>query len=405
MAKGNSGGGNSKPRTTPHTLSTKPMGGGLFATPKVFETPRLSSIDILAKGKCAKVGNFYSSTSSGKGAGGSEARFMRMVNRAPEVMVKVTGGGMSSGQIRAHLEYISRNGKLDLETGEGEELENTNEIAGFVDAWDIDSRFGAGEKRQAYNVMLSMPQGTDPESVKLAARAFAQEQFGGKYPYAMVLHTDKAHPHVHICVRMTPEERKEKKLFIRKDTLEAYRQHFAEKLVERGIEAAATPREYRGVTQKGKKIAVYHAEQAGRSTVAKAKMQEVATEVRTGVKKPEPWKERIAKRRQAVLKHYEGAIAELEAKGKHEQAARVRQFAKSLPTLQTEKDVYRKRVQTYLASKQEPSKQRPEREMSPLAQPSRQTPQAPAQAQPEHIPKPIQIQKDRGGGRNNDRER
>lgn len=378
MAKGNRGGGNSKARTTPHTLSTKPMGGGLFSSPKVFETPRISSIDILAKGKCSKVGNFYASKqSSGAGA---EARFMRIVNRAPEVMVKVTGGGMSSGQIRAHLEYISRNGKLDLEIGEGEQLENISEIAGFVDAWDIDSRFGAGERRQAYNVMLSMPHGTDPEIVKLAARAFAQEQFGEKYPYAMVLHTDKAHPHVHICVRMTPEERKDKKLFIRKDTLEAYRQHFAEKLVERGIEAAATPREYRGVTQKGKKIAVYHAEQAGRSTVAKAKLQEVTNEIRTGVKQPEPWKERIAKRRQAVLKHYQNAIEDLEKKGKHEQAARVRQFVKKFPVLQTEKDKYRKRVQAYLADKQTAIKQKSDFEREELRQTVQMTVNSPDQA-------------------------
>lgn len=349
-------------------------GKGLFATPKALETPRISSIDILAKGKCSKVRNFYTSQQS------SEARFMRIISRAPEVMVKVTGGGMSAGQIKAHLEYISRNGKLDLEKGDGETLEDNTEIAGYVDEWGIDTRYGAGEKKQAYNVMLSMPKGTDPEKVRQAARAFAQEQFGGKYPYAMVLHTDKAHPHVHICVRMTPEERKDKKLFIRRDTLEAYRQHFADKLVERGVEAAATPREYRGITQKGKKIAVYHAEQAGRSLVAKAKLQEVATEIRTGVKNPEPWKERIAKRRQAVLKHYEGAIEVLEKKGKHEQAAQVRHFVKSLPGLQTEKDKYRKRVQAYLADKQISTKQNPVFE--PVRSPAQATPEPALKGKP-----------------------
>lgn len=365
--------GNEIPRTTPHTLSKASMGSKLFKEPKVFEVPKLSSIEILAKGKCAKVRNFYSSAQSGQA---SFTRFMRMVNRAPEVMVKVTGGGMSTGQIRAHLDYISRNGKLDLETDEGERLEDREDIAGFAEAWDVDARYGAGERRQAYNIMLSMPKGTDPEKVRQAARAFAQEQFSGKYPYAMVLHTDKAHPHVHICVRMTPNERQEKKLFIRRQTLESYRQHFADKLVERGVEAAATPREYRGVTQKGKKIAVYHAEKAGRSAVAKAKLQEVIKEVKTGIRAPEPWKERIANRRKVVLTHYQNAITELEAEGKHAQAAQVKEYVKKMPPLFTERDQYRKRIHSYMESKQREMKQPlPHQVQKPITPPDLERPQ------------------------------
>ena len=36
------------------------------------------------------------------------AQIVRTVRRAPEVMVKVTGGGRSTGAVRAHFSYYQR---------------------------------------------------------------------------------------------------------------------------------------------------------------------------------------------------------------------------------------------------------------------------------------------------------
>src|SRR6185295_9660223 len=44
--------------------------------------------------------------------GGARARLARLAARTPEVMVKVTGRTRDPGHLRAHLEYISRNGEL-----------------------------------------------------------------------------------------------------------------------------------------------------------------------------------------------------------------------------------------------------------------------------------------------------
>ena len=41
-------------------------------------------------------------------------RIERTVARAPQVMVKVTGGGRGMVAIAAHLRYISKNGRLDI---------------------------------------------------------------------------------------------------------------------------------------------------------------------------------------------------------------------------------------------------------------------------------------------------
>jgi type IV secretory pathway VirD2 relaxase len=49
--------------------------------------------------------------------------------------------------------------------------------------------------------MFSMPAGTPPQKVLTAVKNFAREEFGLKHRYAMVLHTDEPHPHVHLVVK------------------------------------------------------------------------------------------------------------------------------------------------------------------------------------------------------------
>jgi len=46
-----------------------------------------------------------------------------------------------------------------------------------------------------------MPAGTPPNKVLAAVKNFAREEFGLKHRYAMVLHTDEPHPHVHMVVK------------------------------------------------------------------------------------------------------------------------------------------------------------------------------------------------------------
>jgi hypothetical protein len=42
------------------------------------------------------------------------SRIEATVRRAPQVMVKVTGGGRGMAAIAAHFRYISKNGRLDI---------------------------------------------------------------------------------------------------------------------------------------------------------------------------------------------------------------------------------------------------------------------------------------------------
>ncbi|WP_428424460.1 relaxase/mobilization nuclease domain-containing protein [Methylibium sp.] len=171
-----------------------------------------------------------------------------VVRRAPQVMVKVTGGGRGMKAIAAHFRYISKNGRLEIEDQRGETMRGKDTLSDLADEW----RFGGsmipddaepGHRREAFNIMLSMPRGTDPLSVQRAAREFAQAELGD-HKYVMVLHDHQANPHVHISVRA--ESKHGKRLNPRKADLHRWRETFAEKLRGHGIEAEATRQATRG---------------------------------------------------------------------------------------------------------------------------------------------------------------
>ncbi|MGE4049706.1 MAG: conjugal transfer protein TraS [Piscinibacter sp.] len=171
-----------------------------------------------------------------------------VVRRAPQVMVKVTGGGRGMRAIAAHFRYISKNGRLEIEDQRGETMRGKDTLHDLADEW----RFGGslipddaepGHRREAFNIMLSMPRGTDPLAVQRAAREFAQAELAD-HKYVMVLHDHQANPHVHISVRA--ESRHGKRLNPRKADLHRWRETFAEKLRGHGVEAEATRQATRG---------------------------------------------------------------------------------------------------------------------------------------------------------------
>jgi hypothetical protein len=88
-----------------------------------------------------------------------------------------------------------------------------------------------------------MPRGSDPLAVQRAAREFAKTELAD-HKLVMVLHDHQANPHVHISVRA--EAKHGKRLNPRKADLHRWRETFAEKLRELGIDAEATRQATRG---------------------------------------------------------------------------------------------------------------------------------------------------------------
>ena len=203
-----------------------------------------------------------------------------VVRRAPQVMVKVTGGGRGMKAIAAHFRYISKNGRLDIEDERGEKMRGKDTLPELADDW----RFGGtliddiDDRREAFNIMLSMPRGTDPLSVQHAAREFAKIELAD-HKYVMVLHDHQANPHVHISVRA--ESKHGKRLSPRKADLHRWRETFAEKLREYGVDAEATRRAMRGNSRNYEPLWRIKARVDGRlrttSTVVKASQRSNAT--------------------------------------------------------------------------------------------------------------------------------
>jgi hypothetical protein len=168
-----------------------------------------------------------------------------VVRRAPQVMVKVSGGGRGMKAIAAHLRYISKAGRLDIEDDRGEVSRGRGTLRELVEEWRLGGALieDTSPRREALNIMLSMPRGTDLLAVQRAAREFARTEFAD-HKYVMVLHDHQANPHVHLSVRV--ESKSGRRLNPRKADLHRWREVFVEKLCELGVEAEATRQATRG---------------------------------------------------------------------------------------------------------------------------------------------------------------
>jgi hypothetical protein len=58
-----------------------------------------------------------------------------VVRRAPQVMVKVTGGGRGMKAIAAHFRCISKNGRLEVEDERGQTMRGKESLRELTDDW------------------------------------------------------------------------------------------------------------------------------------------------------------------------------------------------------------------------------------------------------------------------------
>lgn len=174
-------------------------------------------------------------------------------DRVPEVVIKVISPGSNNLEaIRLHFQ--------DLQNGENRALEmdffctpvvGKRAARALVDDWDLDLdelywRLPGVPRRRVtpklvHKILFSMPSGTPPDKLLAAARNFAQQQFADRHRYALALHTDEPHPHVHMVLKAMTEGW-ENRLNIRKPMLRQWRVEFARLLIAQGIPAKATRR-------------------------------------------------------------------------------------------------------------------------------------------------------------------
>lgn len=279
--------------------------------------------------------------------GGARARLERITARAPEVMVKVTGRTRDSAHLRAHLEYISRNGQLELEGADGALIASRRDLADLADDWSAATRadpFRRQDSPVSHSVILSMPAGTNEIAVRDSARAFAHDMFAGRHDYVFTLHTDTPRPHVHlsICSRGHTGER----LNPKKADLELWRQTFAQALRDRGVEAEATPRRARGVTRKAERTPlrkIRDREEAGKGPMGRVRRtayRESAGAAFQGKTDRTAWEQKIVARQQAIRDLY---LTQARLLGRSSDPAnralgvRVEAFVRSMPRPDTQR--------------------------------------------------------------------
>src|SRR3546814_2226631 len=94
------------------------------------------------------------------------ATLARVVRRAPEVLVQVTGRKKGAKHLAAHLDYIGRHGDITLETRDGEQLATKEDAQRIADEWSDSLYWRQGTSVSAVAVVFSMPAGTAPETVR-----------------------------------------------------------------------------------------------------------------------------------------------------------------------------------------------------------------------------------------------
>jgi hypothetical protein len=212
-------------------------------------------VDLRTERPCLDIASFGRRGPGTKLTASEVASIARTARRAPEVMIKVSGGARTLQGVGAHFDYIGRKGLNEIETDMGERLMERGFEKDLMLHWDLDLdalrrhtdrtvAHGRKPPKLVHNLIFSMPKGTPSDKLAAAVRAFAVDRFALQHRYAMALQTHQGNPHVHLVVRAISEQGV--RLNIRKATLRDWRQRFAAHLREQGIAANATERAVRG---------------------------------------------------------------------------------------------------------------------------------------------------------------
>ena len=179
-----------------------------------------------------------------------------------QVMVKITGGGRGMKAIAAHFRYIGRQGKeeaggkgktLEIEDERGEKIQGRDGLVQLTDEWRVAGAYidDDSPRREAFNIIFSMPAGTPLGAVRAATAEAARELFEG-HKYVFVMHEDQGAPHVHLSVRADRYDGV--RLSPRKADLDRWRAVFARNLQDRGVNAVASRQPVRAANRNYRKL-------------------------------------------------------------------------------------------------------------------------------------------------------
>ena len=292
----------------------------------------------------------------------ARAKLARIVRKAPEVVVKVTGRQRGGRHVYAHLDYIGRKGDVDIGTRDGEILTAKEEIAERAAEWSDTLAWRSRPTVSSVSLIFSMPEGTDPEKVLGAVRALAHAELSDNHDYVLALHTDTPRPHVHLTVQAEGLDRT--RFNPRPVQLHRFRERFARELRERGVAAEATPRRARGQGIAGSSMALVKLRARLASGVSRVmtdsdwRTNEQAVAVARGQAELPPFIAQGKTRWQAIRQAYSQAAVALDATGQSEDrtlASDVRGFLDKHPDMNATPEIFAARhARNFAAAQQKP---------------------------------------------------
>ena len=204
---------------------------------------RYDDDDTLLGLEKAKRGQRAARGRGGRRWTGTLSQRARTSRRLPQAVFKISSYSHSGGAVWDRVNYVARDGELEVETSNGEEP-SLVELERMVDDWTNDTS-ERHRRTVAMSAVVSFPSDVDQEQATEAAREFFREAFADNHDYVFAPHTDAKQFHVHIVVEAAGHDGKQ--LRMTKDALQDLRMLLAEKAREQGIELDASPRWARGL--------------------------------------------------------------------------------------------------------------------------------------------------------------
>ena len=337
---------------------------------------------------------FHKSKSGGgaKTASYYRERLHALVDKHPQVNVKITGGNKSLGGFVAHVNYINHNGQEELENENGEIFQGKLTADELQEMWGGDlstSETGKNKSRENFHIVFSMPADTDRAKFSIAARETVHELFADNHRFLMAEHHNTDHPHLHVVVKAVGEDGQ--RLNPKKADLRRWRETFAANLRAHGIKAEATSRQIRGKFEKGMNAKIAQMKKNGKKPESERVWEEnIQAQVQAGQPYNHSAALHKAKSTRAVVRGiYQAMIKDLERSEFDEDkdlARKLSVFVEEMPRINPrEKVVYEehrarleqaKKLQAELA-KQKESRAGQEQAPKPSTQSNEQQPKQP----------------------------
>ena len=169
----------------------------------------------------------------------------RNTPRGKEVVVKITGNSKNFQKWKAHFDYVTRKGELEVVEDElykyqgKEELEQFQVFFNEMGARIPNDGENRKEKREVLHFVFSMKEHetTPPYKLIESVRKSIKEKYPNNASY-FVFHCDTDNPHIHCDLKITGDDGK--RIDVRKADLFQLRKDFAQNLRDLGIDATAT---------------------------------------------------------------------------------------------------------------------------------------------------------------------